>query len=347
MKKISAVCICLLLGVSVLAQTNIDRGRSLYNSMQYKNALPLLQSAAKEGYGEACYYLGDMYENGLGVTANLEIARRMYEKAIEFGYKQGEAELGDMYMYGKGVAVDFKKAYDLYCQGSERGVSGTDCRVAMFYWYGDLAEAVGLKKDNEKAYDLVRNKFDEARFCGDSNVYLMAAHYCIACNGLEPNTRQDGNKMACSLFYDGGFGVLLVDFMLEKKIGSFYVARPGSSVRRSLYDAVMLAVKTPLPDALMGRMFYVYATGQDKGLASEEQLKEFERKGKLEGTYYKNNYGYNLYEALQKAAQYGYGPAQKLMGDVLSRGNLVSVNLIKAREWYAKAKANGETVPEL
>lgn len=357
MKRIWIAVILSLMCLALNGQSNMSLGAKYYKEgtsnynpdaeNDMKRALPYLQAAAKEGYGEACYYLGDMYENGLGVSADYEIARRMYEKAIEFGYERGEAELGDMYMYGKGVDVDFRKAYDLFCQGSKRGSIGTDCRVAMFYWYKDLAEAVGLKKDNAKAYELIRNKFDEARFCGDSNVYLMAAYYCIDCNGLEPNTRKNGNELACNFFYEGGLGVMLVNFMLDKKIDGFYVSRPGSSFRCSLHDAIKLALKNPLPTVEAARLLYVYATGQDKRLDSEKQLEEFERKGRLEGTYYKNNYGYNLYEALEKAAQYGYGPAQKLMGDVLSRGNLVSKNLIKAKEWYAMAKASGETVPEL
>lgn len=53
-----------------------------------------------------------------------------------------------------------------------------------------------------------------------------------------------------------------------------------------------------------------------------------------------------VFDSLCRSAEMGYGPAQKLLGDWYKEGKGTPVNLVKSREWYAKAKANGEEVPE-
>ena len=115
-----------------------------------------------------------MYEKGLGTTANYEIARRMYQRAIEYGYGKGEAELGDLYFYGLGTTQDYKKAYEIYVKGEQRGVPETTCRIAMFYYYNNLVHAVGLEFNEKEAFHLIASKFDEATQCDDSNVLYLA-----------------------------------------------------------------------------------------------------------------------------------------------------------------------------
>ena len=77
MKKTILCLLCLLWGMAAGAQENLVRGKRYYENRNYAAALPLLQDAAKEGYGEACYLLGRMYDFGLGVEQNYPIALRM------------------------------------------------------------------------------------------------------------------------------------------------------------------------------------------------------------------------------------------------------------------------------
>ena len=56
-------------------------------------ALELLNRSADLRYGPACRTLGEMYENGEGVSQDLGMAIDMYKCAVEFGCKKAEKEL--------------------------------------------------------------------------------------------------------------------------------------------------------------------------------------------------------------------------------------------------------------
>lgn len=284
--------------------------------MQYKNALPLLQSAAKEGYGEACYYLGDMYENGLGVTANLEIARRMYEKAIEFGYGKGYAELGRMYENGNGgCAKDMSKAFSLYKQGHEKGDWFSGYLLALCYVYGK-----GADQDFAKAFTLCNSLLNEKPGQNLTWAYEWVSYYMGHFYDFGLGTAKDVKKALT--YYNRSNkpdalyrAALLMD---ENGMGTF----GGESKSGFLWRAVE---KYGLKDA---RAYYLLSqwlpsTGP---LATSDSIR---------------------FNYLLKSAEMGYVPAYKLCGEWYEKGKGTAVNLIKAREWYAKAKANGETVPEL
>ena len=108
MKKYVIISFLLLLPSLMVGQNNMDLGRQYYERLQSKfltsyeqssyakNALTYLQAAAKEGYGEACYYLGNIYREGKIVAQDYKIALNMYKKGLEFGHDVGETEIGDM-----------------------------------------------------------------------------------------------------------------------------------------------------------------------------------------------------------------------------------------------------------
>lgn len=59
-----------------------------------------LQRAAHDGDGDAYCYLGLMYEKGLGVEINLQLAKDYYEKGIELGSSDAMCNVGLMYCLG-------------------------------------------------------------------------------------------------------------------------------------------------------------------------------------------------------------------------------------------------------
>ena len=174
MKKTILCLLCLLWGMAAGAQENLVRGKRYYENRNYAAALPLLQDAAKEGYGEACYLLGRMYDFGLGVEQNYPIALRMFQRGLEYGYELGESELGGLYEWGDGCTADAQKAFDYYQRSHARGVLSGTFNLARCYYYGK-----GVAEDNEKAFGmlhaLVRN--DEFRFD-------LTGYYRLACRIL-------------------------------------------------------------------------------------------------------------------------------------------------------------------
>ena len=73
MKRIAIIILSILMPFLCDAQKPFERGKTLYMDGWYDEALPLLQTSAKEGYGEACYFLGNMYFYGWGVNVDYDM----------------------------------------------------------------------------------------------------------------------------------------------------------------------------------------------------------------------------------------------------------------------------------
>jgi len=70
---------------------------------QYSEAFPLFLKAAEAGNGEACTYLGAIYQNGLGGLAqDLAQAVGWYRKGGDRGNGNAMSALGAMYLSGAG-----------------------------------------------------------------------------------------------------------------------------------------------------------------------------------------------------------------------------------------------------
>lgn len=338
----------MLLSCPLMAQKNLETGKYHYNEAyktiatripqqwewesamrEFRLALPYLQSAAKEGYGEACYLCGNMYGKGWGVNKDYNIAIRMYERAIEFGHNQGEVELGDIYFY----AYDNpKKAYDYYSSGYKKGVYEAGCRIAMYSYYRNLIAAIEGTFDQQKAFGLIREHFNEAAYSLDPNVLNLAAKFCCFLHETEQDVKEfeKADEIACELMYKASKHYDVVKLMWEYQIPIFR-CRYLNYNRFYIYEIVTQgdAYTTKYTDLQKGEMFYIYAM-------FAHQYNDMD---------YKWNWGYTAAEAMEKAATYGYAPAQKMIGDWYTNGIHTAKNMLKAKEWYEKAKANGMEIP--
>lgn len=146
--------------------------------------------AAKQGHIEACYYVGLYYQNGKGVTQNIEEAIHWYEKAavnndrdalyhlamilvrledkdwetihrlLQKAAKQdhpnAQYNLAVMYQKGDGVQIDMNRAIQWYEKAAESGIPNAQYNLGMIYFEGkfvekDEAKAKSLWKDAAKA----------------------------------------------------------------------------------------------------------------------------------------------------------------------------------------------------
>lgn len=79
-------------------------------------ALRWFRNSAEQGNPDAQYLLGQMYEEGEGVSQNFSMAAKLYRKAAEHdpdlgGAGQGRYHLGLLYLDGNGVPKDYVQAY--------------------------------------------------------------------------------------------------------------------------------------------------------------------------------------------------------------------------------------------
>ena len=92
-----------------------------YDRANYATALNIWLPKAKEGDPAAQTYVGEIYEKGLGIDPDYQIAAAWYKKAADQGYTRAQINLGFLYEKGLGVPKDEVQALTLY-----RNASGLD-----------------------------------------------------------------------------------------------------------------------------------------------------------------------------------------------------------------------------
>ncbi len=78
------------------------------------SALKVWLGAAQQGEALAQVTLGEIYEQGLGVAADYEVARQWYEKAAAQQVPRAYVNLGNLYERGLGVTADAARALHFY-----------------------------------------------------------------------------------------------------------------------------------------------------------------------------------------------------------------------------------------
>lgn len=89
-----------------------------FDRSSYSTALKVWLDEAKAGSAEAQYYVGQIYEKGLGLDPDYATAARWYNKAADQGYSAAQISLGFLYEMGLGVEQDSTQALNWYRQAS-------------------------------------------------------------------------------------------------------------------------------------------------------------------------------------------------------------------------------------
>ena len=121
-----------------------------------QGSLELFRPLAENGDREAQYWLGHMYDAGLGVERNPTEAIGWVRKAAEQGFTPAEFRLGQMYRDGIGTLQDFEQAMKWLKRAAgggnriamrsvgelyERGWGVTEDLVSAYAWYSVAAAA--------------------------------------------------------------------------------------------------------------------------------------------------------------------------------------------------------------
>ena len=83
-----------------------------------------------QGHEGAQYCLGEMYENGTGVTKNIDTAIDWYHLAATQGHSLSQLALGLIYEKGKGVKKDLAEAAKWYGEAAAQGDAEAIRKVA-------------------------------------------------------------------------------------------------------------------------------------------------------------------------------------------------------------------------
>lgn len=113
-----------------------------YDRADYRTALRVWQEEAAGGDAKAQNYVGEIYEKGLGVAPDYEMAAMWYRRAADQGLERAMLNLGQLYELGRGVELNPAEALALYRKASGLAASGLDYQVASAARPGDSANRV-------------------------------------------------------------------------------------------------------------------------------------------------------------------------------------------------------------
>jgi hypothetical protein len=125
-----------------------------YENAEYDKAVPACRHAADAGDAVSQTLLGEMYDSGLGVTANSTLAAKWWRAASAQGYLPAQNLLASKYYYGgdvfgpqAGWQQDHKKVYELWQQSAHKGVAASQFMLGVLYMDGD-----GVERSYSEAY---------------------------------------------------------------------------------------------------------------------------------------------------------------------------------------------------
>ncbi|MBO4335151.1 MAG: sel1 repeat family protein [Desulfovibrio sp.] len=140
-----------------------------YNVGHYQETLTLLQPLAVNGNAVAQILVGRCYENGLGVTQDLETAAKWYTLAAEQKNGQAQVLLAYCYEHGLGVPKDQAKTHELMQQAAEGGNAEAQFNMALYASKG----LYGEKKDPKQSFAWAKKAADQG--------YAQAERWVGAC----------------------------------------------------------------------------------------------------------------------------------------------------------------------
>ncbi|MEE9347309.1 MAG: peptidoglycan-binding protein [Robiginitomaculum sp.] len=126
----------------------LQKGLTLLQNGQEQEAAKYIRLAANQGQPAAQYYLGNLYENGQGVSADAEQARKLTQSAAQSGHRIAMYDLALYYIEGKGgVAPDMAIAAQWFSKAAEFGMTDAQYNLAVLFERG-----TGVKADGGQAY---------------------------------------------------------------------------------------------------------------------------------------------------------------------------------------------------
>ena len=126
----------------------------------YATSLKVWLPQAKSGDVDAQYYVGQIFEKGLGTTPDYEAAAEWYGKAAEQGSSAAQIALGYFYEEGLGVEQDDVQAMNWYRKAA--GLA-EDLVVLEQQEYQDLVAARDELGAKEKQVEALKSEIDELR----------------------------------------------------------------------------------------------------------------------------------------------------------------------------------------
>lgn len=167
---LAAAGLLLSLHQAPLLAADLGKVSRAFENKEYSAALDDLEELSKEGVPDALNMLGQMYENGWGVTQDLEKATALFKRganqghlesvnglrrlknveyraelesvqaSAEAGDARAQNRLGEMYEFGYGLERDPNQAYSWYRRAAEQKLVVAQHNLGRCYNFGTGVE---------------------------------------------------------------------------------------------------------------------------------------------------------------------------------------------------------------
>ena len=121
---------------SMVVHADFNRGIYAYNHYDYQTARNEFKLAAVDGHTEAQYYLGEIYEGGVGVPIDYRQAFDWYWQAAKQEHAGAQARLALLYTNGFGLARSPEDSFYWYLRSAENGYPLAQFEVGLMYARG-------------------------------------------------------------------------------------------------------------------------------------------------------------------------------------------------------------------
>jgi TPR repeat protein len=322
------------------AERRFRLGLAHLKAMEAGEAFREFLAAAKLGSVEAQHRVARCYENGEGVTENVQEAVSWYRKAAERGFAPAQRSLGYSFEFGKGgLQKDVAAAVGWYRKAAVQEDALAQVWLGEAYQYG-----VGAEKSDREAVKWYRKAAEQGNAAGQERLGLM---HCLGRGVLQDDREaakwfraaaEQGNRRA------------------QAELGGMYAA--GLGVPRDHAQAVRwLQAAAEQGDAaaqadLASMILHGYGLAVDDQAALEwvrrSCAQNHERGQQLMGWMYESGRGVARdWVAAMKwyrlAAEQGSEIAQSNIGNLYLQGRGVAQDSREAVRWFRLAADQGES----
>lgn len=149
---IAAISVSLLTATSLPALADVASGLTALNAGKVQEAVEAFQGGYSEGDGDGAFYLGRLFEFGIGTEKDLNRAANLFAAGAEAGSVLAMNRLGLMYLDGTTLLRDYKAAAKLFCDAADLGDAEGQLSCALM-----LRDGKGVAPDAEKAVQYLKS----------------------------------------------------------------------------------------------------------------------------------------------------------------------------------------------
>lgn len=141
----SALSVFALSLLSVAAFADTSEGVALLEDGDVTGAAAAFAAAYEAGDGEGAFYLGRLFELGLGTEADEARAANLYAAGAELGSARAQLRLGLMYHEGRVLLRDYVAGTKLICEAADAGAAEAQLNCGLAYQAGRGVDADAAK----------------------------------------------------------------------------------------------------------------------------------------------------------------------------------------------------------